>query len=99
MDLKIAAKKVSQSPTLPGKKDNKKKFDLASLLEEGLFPSAGPVVEKHGFRNSNGVQMDFVRVETKFLPDGRGRYHNIIFNLQSQANHPREEFLLRKLGN
>jgi len=41
MDLKIAATKVSQSPTLPGIKDNKKKFDIASLLEEGPLSIQG----------------------------------------------------------
>lgn len=38
MNQKISAKKVSQSPTLPIKKEGKKKFDIESLVEEGPLP-------------------------------------------------------------
>ncbi|TGL62195.1 ATPase [Leptospira ognonensis] len=38
MNQIFSAKKVSQSPTLPIKKEGKKKFDIESLVEEGPLP-------------------------------------------------------------
>ncbi|MDZ4725950.1 MAG: ATPase [Leptospira sp.] len=38
MELKNSSKKVSQSPTIPQKKEGTKKFDIESLLEEGPLP-------------------------------------------------------------
>ncbi len=38
MDSHLSNKKVSQSPTLPHKQDVKRKFDIASLVEEGPLP-------------------------------------------------------------
>ena len=35
MDRKVSPRKVSQSPTIPLKKDGKRKFDIESLIEEG----------------------------------------------------------------
>lgn len=38
MDPNISSKKVSQSPTIPQKKDSRKKFDIESLIEDGPIP-------------------------------------------------------------
>jgi len=39
MDPNVSSRKVSQSPTIPLKKEGKKKFDIESLIEEGPLPT------------------------------------------------------------